>query len=67
MLSPPPLPRHAGVSLTVTTVTDVSAFAVGAVTLMPGLQSFCVTTALALAAIYLLQVSLNEEMFFLWF
>jgi hypothetical protein len=49
--------RHAGVSLTVTSVTDVAAFAIGAVTLMPGLQSFCVSTALGLAAIYLLQIS----------
>ena len=48
--------RHAGVSITVTSLTDVFAFAVGAVTNMPGLQSFCVCTAIALAAIFLLQV-----------
>merc|ERR1719150_164751 len=49
--------RHAGVSVTVTTATDVVAFSVGAVTQMPGLQSFCVCTAIALASIYLLQLS----------
>jgi len=49
--------RHAGVAVTVTTVTDVFAFGVGAVTQMPGLQSFCVCTALSLGSIYLLQVS----------
>eukprot|EP00092_Neocalanus_flemingeri_P063022 GFUD01076156.1.p1 GENE.GFUD01076156.1~~GFUD01076156.1.p1 ORF type:complete len:598 (-),score=161.58 GFUD01076156.1:7-1800(-) len=48
--------KHAGVSITVTSVTDVLAFGVGAVTAMPGLQSFCVCTALGLASIYLLQV-----------
>jgi len=49
--------KHAGVSVTVTSVTDVFAFGVGAVTKMPGLQSFCVCTAIALGCIYLLQVS----------
>ena len=65
--------RHAGTSVTVTTATDVLAFSVGAVTVrpdidilviticllqqMPGLQSFCVCTAVGLATIYLLQLS----------
>jgi len=49
--------RHAGVAVTVTSLTDVFAFGVGAVTKMPGLQSFCVCTAIALGSIYLLQVS----------
>jgi len=49
--------KHAGVSVTVTSVTDVFAFGVGAVTKMPGLQSFCVCTAIALGCIYILQVS----------
>jgi len=49
--------RHAGVSVTVTTATDVVAFSVGAVTQMPGLQSFCVCTSIALASIYILQLS----------
>ena len=48
---------HAGLSITVTSVTDIAAFGVGAVTLMPGLQSFCVCTAAALAAIFLLSVT----------
>merc|ERR1719341_262191 len=38
--------RHAGVSVTVTSFTDVFAFGVGAITKMPGLQSFCVSTAI---------------------
>merc|ERR1711944_346796 len=48
---------HAGLSITVTSVTDIAAFGVGAATLMPGLQSFCVCTAVALAAIFLLSVT----------
>jgi len=49
--------KHAGVSVTVTSVTDVFAFGVGAVSRMPGLQSFCVCTAIGLGAIFVLQVS----------
>jgi predicted RND superfamily exporter protein len=48
--------KHAGVSITVTSVTDVLAFGVGAVTGMPGLQSFCVCSALGLGSIYALQL-----------
>ena len=43
-------------SVTVTSFTDVFAFGVGAFTQMPGLQSFCVCTAIALGCIYVLQV-----------
>ena len=48
---------HAGLSITVTSVTDIAAFAVSAITLMPGLQSFCICTAVALAAIFVLSVT----------
>ena len=49
--------KHAGVSITVTSLTDVCVFAVGAVTVFPGLQAFCVACALGIAAIYLLQAT----------
>jgi predicted RND superfamily exporter protein len=49
--------QHAGVSITVTSLTDIFAFGVGAISTMPGLQSFCVSTAFGLAAIFLLQIS----------
>ena len=49
--------RHAGVSITVTSLTDIFAFAAGALTRMPGLQSFCVCTAIGLASVYLLTVT----------
>merc|ERR1719283_107188 len=48
---------HAGVSITITSITDIFAFGVGGISSMPGLQSFCVCTAIGLAAIYLFQVS----------
>ena len=55
--------RSAGASVTVTTLTDVCAFATGAMTTFPSLQSFCVTAAFSIAAIYLLQGhSRNEEL-----
>jgi len=49
--------QHAGVSVTVTSLTDVCAFGVGAVSILPGLQSFCVSCAFGLTSIYLLQIS----------
>jgi len=49
--------KHAGVSITITTLTDVFAFSVGAITRMPGMESFCITTAIGLASIYILQIT----------
>ena len=48
--------QHAGLSITVTSITDILAFGVGAITIIPGLVSFCVCTSLAITAIFLLQV-----------
>ena len=49
--------QHAGASITVTSLTDVCAMGTGALTTFPSLQSFCVTSAIAIVAIYLLQIS----------
>jgi len=49
--------RHAGISVTVTSITDVMAFGLGAFTIMPGLQAFCVSAAICIALIFVLQVS----------
>jgi len=49
--------RHAGISVTVTSITDVMAFGLGAFTIMPGLQAFCVSAAICIALIFLLQTS----------
>ena len=49
--------KHAGVAISVTSLTDVCAFGVGAITVFPALQAFCVACSLGIAAIYLLQVT----------
>ncbi|XP_021948457.1 protein patched homolog 2 isoform X2 [Folsomia candida] len=49
--------KHAGVSITVTSLTDVAAFGVGASTIMPGLQSFCIYAAVGIIAVFLLQAT----------
>jgi predicted RND superfamily exporter protein len=49
--------QRVGVSITVTSLTDVFAFGIGALSWMPGVASFCICAALGLAAIFLLQVS----------
>ena len=51
--------RHAGISVTVTSITDVMAFGLGAFTIMPGLQAFCVSAAICIALIFLLQVDIT--------
>ncbi|XP_023339853.1 patched domain-containing protein 3 isoform X2 [Eurytemora carolleeae] len=48
---------HAGVAVSVTTFTDVIAFFVGSNTVLPGLASFCVYSAVSIFAIYALQVT----------
>ena len=49
--------RHAGVAISVTSLTDICAFAVGAITVFPALQAFCVACSLGIAAIYVLQLT----------
>lgn len=49
--------QHAGASITITSLTDVCAMGTGALTTFPSLQSFCVSSAIAIVAIYLLQIS----------
>jgi Niemann-Pick C1 protein len=49
--------KHAGVAITVTSLTDVLAFCAGAITILPGLQGFCVSSAIAVGVIYFLQCS----------
>jgi len=49
--------KHAGVAVSVTTFTDVIAFFIGSNTVLPGLQSFCIYAAVAIFAIYALQVT----------
>ena len=49
--------RHAGVAITVTSLTDVFAFGVGSFTLLPGLEAFCLNCAIGIFVLYVLQLS----------
>lgn len=49
--------RHAGVAITVTSLTDVTAFLVGASTDLPALRSFCIYAAAGIFAVYVLQAT----------
>jgi predicted RND superfamily exporter protein len=44
--------RHAGVSITVTSATNICAFGIGHTSLLPALSSFCVFAAIGVLAIY---------------
>ncbi|KAJ8305665.1 hypothetical protein KUTeg_016210 [Tegillarca granosa] len=46
--------KHAGVSITVTSFTDVVAFGIGATTSLPALRSFCIFACIGVTALYLL-------------
>ncbi|XP_066910125.1 NPC1-like intracellular cholesterol transporter 1 [Clytia hemisphaerica] len=50
--------RHAGVSVLVTSVTDICAFAIGAATILPALRSFSIWCAIGILAIFLLTITL---------
>ena len=45
--------KHAGVAITITTITDLLAFAIGASTVIPALASFCIYASLGLLFVYL--------------
>lgn len=48
---------HAGVSITITSLTDLVAFAVSSVTSLPALSSFCLYAALGVTFLFLFQIS----------
>ncbi|CAB4062970.1 NPC1 [Lepeophtheirus salmonis] len=49
--------RHAGVAITVTSLTDIVAFGIGGTSELPALRSFCIFSAVGIAAIYYFQVT----------
>jgi len=49
--------RHAGVSILVTTVTDVCAFLVGASTILPALRSFCIYAGIGILAVFIYTIT----------
>lgn len=46
--------QHAGVSILVTSVTDICAFLIGATTILPALRSFCVYSGMGIIAVFTL-------------
>ena len=46
---------HSGVAITITSLTDVLAFAIGGTTVLPALQSFCLYASVGIIAIYWFQ------------
>ncbi|XP_021925965.1 Niemann-Pick C1 protein-like isoform X2 [Zootermopsis nevadensis] len=48
--------RQAGVSITVTSLTDIFAFAIGTSTIMPFLRSFCVFAATGIFFLYVFEI-----------
>ena len=47
---------HAGVAITITSITNFIAFGIGASTAMPALQSFCVYASIGILSIFFFQV-----------
>lgn len=48
---------HAGVSITVTSLTDFVAFGLGAITELPALASFCVFASFGIFGLYIMQIT----------
>ncbi|XP_071520862.1 patched domain-containing protein 3-like [Panulirus ornatus] len=55
--------RHAGVAITVTSITDFAAFIIGATTVLPALRSFCIYSAIGILTLYIFQATF----FVAWF
>ena len=46
--------QHAGVSILVTSISDICAFLIGATTILPALRSFCIFSGMGIIAVFLL-------------
>ena len=55
--------RHAGLGITVTSVTDVLVFLIGGTTVLPSLRSYSIYTGVGISFTYLLQITF----FLAWF
>ncbi|XP_031837456.2 patched domain-containing protein 3 [Nomia melanderi] len=54
---------HAGSAITITSLTDVVAFIIGASTILPSLQSFCIYAAVGVFLTFLLQITFYVAFF----
>ncbi|GAB1610707.1 patched domain-containing protein 3-like isoform X1 [Argonauta hians] len=50
--------KHAGISITITTLSDILAFGIGATSAFPGLRSFCIYNCVGIFCIYFLVITL---------
>ncbi|XP_015768303.1 PREDICTED: Niemann-Pick C1 protein-like [Acropora digitifera] len=50
--------KHAGCSITITSLTDFLAFMIGATTILPALRSFCIFAGIGIIADFALQATL---------
>uniref|UniRef100_A0A336MF82 CSON014056 protein n=1 Tax=Culicoides sonorensis TaxID=179676 RepID=A0A336MF82_CULSO len=55
--------QHAGASITVTSITDIVAFLVGGLTILPSLQSFCIYAAVCILMTYIFVVTFFVAIF----
>jgi len=55
--------KHAGVAITVTSVTNILVFAIGASTVLPALKSFCLYCAVGILAVYVYQATIFAAAF----
>ena len=49
--------KHSGVAITITSVTDLLAFGIGATSILPALGNFCAYAALGIFAVFLQMAS----------
>ncbi|XP_057324221.1 NPC1-like intracellular cholesterol transporter 1 [Microplitis mediator] len=54
---------HAGAAISITSLTDVVAFIIGASTILPSLESFCIYAAVGVLVTFLLQVTFFVAVF----
>ena len=49
--------KNAGSSILVTSITDMAAFAIGSLTIIPALKSFCIYASVGIVTVFILQVT----------